>query len=130
MTQATTRQPPDGMTVARPFWEGVQNKTLRLQFDPATGRYQFWPRALSLSSRGRPEWRDASGKGTLFAVTVMPGASKDDAPVLFGAIDLDEGVRILAPLRGVDAIEAKPGMAVRVAFSDDPAAPAYFFEPA
>ena len=41
-----------------------------LQFDQSTGRAQFYPRPLSLYSEAGTQWREASGRGTIFALTL------------------------------------------------------------
>lgn len=113
---------------ARPFWEGIARKELWLQRDPLSGRWTFPPRPMAPTGSAPPEWRRASGLGRLFAVTTVPGKAPCDAPMLFAAVDMDEGVRLLAPLRGLHPDEARPGTRLRLAFPAPPDPP-YLFEP-
>jgi len=48
----------------------VNEKRLLLQYDPEAQKYRFYPRGLSLHTGKRNlEWREASGKGTLYSYT-------------------------------------------------------------
>ena len=65
-------------------------------------------------------WVDASGSGRVHSWTVThhafhPGF-KADLPYTLVTVDLDEGVRMQAQLRGLDASELRIGLPVRVAF--------------
>lgn len=105
-----------------PFWEGVKNRRLMLQFDPKTGRYQFFPRPLSLSSEGPLEWREAGGWGTLVAFTLThfpaPGFEAN-LPYLEGLVRLDEGARIFAPLTGACLQDLVVGQRMRIVYGGD-----------
>ena len=65
-------------------------------------------------------WMDASGNGRVHSWTVThhafhPGF-KADLPYTLVTVDLDEGVRMQAQLRRLDASELRIGLPVRVAF--------------
>ncbi len=97
-----------------------------LQYDREAGAYQFSPRPVSIhTGRADLEWREASGKGKLFAHTVcyIPARGFEDvAPYVLAAVDLEEGVRIVARLVDVTPEEVEPGMALKVCWdrlSDD-----------
>lgn len=116
----------------RPFWEGIAAGRLMLQYDPRVGRYQFFPRALSLWSEGPLEWREASGEGTLAAATLThfpaPGFA-DKLPYLQGVVRLDEGPRIFANLTGATLAELKVGQRMRIVYGQAGDAP-FLFRPA
>jgi uncharacterized OB-fold protein len=115
-----------------PFWEAVRAKRLLLQFDPKTKRYQFFPRALSLSSEGPLEWRESKGEGTLVAFTrtffPAPGF-QDELPYLEGLVRLDEGPRIFAPITGASMEQLAVGQRMRIAFPDGEGAHPFVFRP-
>lgn len=105
----------------RPFWDGIAAGKLMLQYDPRSGRYQFYPRALSLWSEGPLEWREATGEGTLAAVTrthfPAPGFA-DRLPYLQGIVRLDEGPRIFANITGATLEVLRVGRRMRIVYGD------------
>jgi uncharacterized OB-fold protein len=115
-----------------PFWEGIGARRLLLQFDRSTGRHQFYPRPLSLSSEGPLTWREATGEGTLVAFTrthfPAPGFEQQ-LPYLEGLIRLDEGPRIFAPITGTTMEQLAVGQRVRVHFPDGDDAHPFEFVP-
>lgn len=116
----------------RPFWDGIAQRKLMLQYDPRWGRYQFFPRTLSLWTEGPLEWREASGLGKLVAATLTyfpaPGFT-DRLPYLQGLVRLDEGPRIFANLAGASLDELKPGRRMRIAYGEPGDVP-FLFVPA
>jgi len=85
--------------VADPFWAGVRERKLMLQFDAANGRAQFYPRPQSLYSDAGVQWREANGRGTIFALTksrVSPPALAGRVPYALALVKLEEGPRMLA----------------------------------
>jgi uncharacterized OB-fold protein len=71
-----------------------------------------------------------SEKGSLVTyTTVWVARSGITPPYTVGQVDLDDGVRIFAHVRGIGA-EARVPMVVRLVLSSDPlAVPAFWFEP-
>jgi uncharacterized OB-fold protein len=132
--QAKPKPRPDVSETTRPFWDAVADDTLKVQFDPATGAAQFYPRSTSLATgRGDLEWRAVSGRGTVYSFTVthvpIPGF-EDEVPYVIAMIDLEEGVRILANMTGVTEDAMEIGLPVRVAFEQRTDDVRYFrFEP-
>lgn len=116
----------------RPFWDGIAAGKLMLQYDPRAGRYQFFPRALSLWTEGPLEWREASGQGTLAGVTrthfPAPGFT-DKLPYLQGVVRLDEGPRIFANITGAELEQLRVGQRMRIVFEADDGSP-FQFRPA
>lgn len=85
--------------VAAPFWQGARERRLMLQFDNASGRAQFYPRPQSLYSEAGVQWREASGRGTIVALTnsrVAPPALASEVPYALALVKLEEGPRMLA----------------------------------
>ncbi len=115
----------------RPFWDGLKNKRLMLQYDPRIGRYQFYPRTLSLWSEGPLEWREAKGEGTLAAITrthfPAPGFL-DKLPYLQGVVRLDEGPRIFANITGATLDELKVGQRMHIVYGEGDDVP-FLFRP-
>ena len=133
--QTPARPVPRPTELTRPFWEAAKEGRLMLQFDRETGKPQFWPRPVSIhSGRTDMEWREVSGRGRLYAWTevhVPLRGMEEFAPYVLAAVELEEGVRIMARLVNVTADALTPGMAVRVAWeklTDEISL--YVFEPA
>jgi uncharacterized OB-fold protein len=111
MSDTTLR--PD---VGAPFHEGLRARKLMLQFDRDSGRAQFYPRPQSLHSAAGVEWRPASGRGAIFALTesrVGPPHLKDAVPYALALVQLAEGPRLLARVNAPYA-SLRVGQAVEV----------------
>jgi uncharacterized OB-fold protein len=85
--------------VGAPFIEGLRQRRLMLQFDRKSGQAQFYPRPQSLYGEAGVEWRPASGRGTIFALTlsrVGPPHLQSEVPYPLALVQLQEGPRMLA----------------------------------
>ena len=112
------RPVPVPTNITEPFWDAVNEKKFLLQYDPEADKYQFYPRGISIYSGKRNlEWREVSGKGSLysFTETVIPARGfEGEEPYLIGLVELDEGVRLMSLLHGVTAGDVKIGMRVKL----------------
>ena len=102
----------------KPFWDAAKNGKLLIQYCKDTGKPQFFPRPVSLANGKRNlEWREASGRGTVYSYTntfsAWPG-HEDRVPYMVALVELEEGVRILANLLNVKAEDVKIGMPVKL----------------
>lgn len=119
----------------KPFWAAAKEGKLVLQYCRTSKRFQFFPRPVSLYTGRRDlEWREVSGRGTLYSWTVTyapwPG-HENRVPYVCALIDLEEGVRMLANLYNCAAEDLRAGLPVRLIWeklSEDYNYPA--FEPA
>jgi|GEM_PF-599926 len=112
---------PRHSDVAEPFWTGLRERRLMLQFDAASGRAQFYPRPQSLYSEAGVQWREASGRGTIFALTqscVGPPALADRVPYALALVKLEEGPRMLARVLAPCA-ELAIGQPVQITWEED-----------
>ena len=118
------RAVPRSFRFSRPFWEATRERKLLLQYCPATGRYQFYPRPVSLfTGRTDIEWREVSGRGEVFAYTVAHVARPPFAghtPFLIATVTLDEGVNIVGDVINCSMDEIAVGMRVRPAWAPLP----------
>lgn len=105
------------------FWDGVAEHELRVQRRP-DGSLQHPPvPAVWKDKTETTDYVVASGKGTVFSYVVhhapkVPGRS---VPFVIALVELEEGVRMLGELRGVDAAAVQIGMPVRATYLDFPA---------
>lgn len=103
-----------------PFWEGVKAGRLRLQYCTESGRFQHYPRPVSLQTGRRTlAWRDVSGNGQIYAFTVVriqgPGL-EGRLPLCVATVELDEGVRIIANVLGCRPEDLAIGKRVKLAW--------------
>lgn len=120
--QRNPRPKPTVTRLTEPFWQAAREKKLLLQYDPEAGKYQFWPRPVSVyTGKANLEWREVPGTGKLHSYTVshVPARGFEDlAPYPIGAVELDEGVRVMARLVNLDPDEIEIGMRLRVCWEE------------
>ena len=132
--QATMRPVPVPTRTSTPFWDAAKRGKFLLQYDPAAKKYQFFPRPVSIySGSDKLEWREASGRGVLVArtnVQVPHRGFEKLVPFVLAAVDLEEGVRVVARLIGVPYDQATHGMKVRICWEElSDGARMFAFEP-
>ncbi|MGQ9367054.1 Zn-ribbon domain-containing OB-fold protein [Azospirillum sp. ST 5-10] len=103
-----------------PFWAAAQEGRLVIQYCRDTGRFQHYPRPVSLYTGSRNlEWREVSGKGTIYAATTVriPGPGLDGRlPLPVATVELDEGVRMIANVVDSDPADIAVGRRVTLAW--------------
>jgi len=105
------------------FWEGVKAHELRIQRRP-DGSLQHPPVPAMWQDKGLPiDYVVASGRGTVFSFVVhhAPKVPGRTLPFVIALVELEEGVRMLGELRGVDPAAVSIGMPVRATYIDFPA---------
>ena len=105
------------------FWEGVKAHELRIQRRP-DGSLQHPPVPAVWQDKGLPiDYVVASGTGTVFSFVVhhAPKVPGRTLPFVIALVELEEGVRMLGELRGVDPAAVSIGMPVRATYIDFPA---------
>jgi uncharacterized OB-fold protein len=116
-TLSVTREAPPSHTFSKPYWDGTRERKLLLQYDPATKRYQFYPRPTGLASgRRKLEWREVSGKGEVFTYTVARRTRepfRGHEPFLIAMVTLDEGVNVMANMVDCRLDEIRIGLRVK-----------------
>jgi uncharacterized OB-fold protein len=100
-----------------PYWEASREKKLLIQYCKATGKYQHFPRPVSIfTGRIRDiEWREASGAGTVFSWTIAhrgTAAFRGVEPYAIVDVMLDVGVKVIANLVHCGADQVAVGMKV------------------
>ncbi|MGE3245589.1 MAG: Zn-ribbon domain-containing OB-fold protein [Beijerinckiaceae bacterium] len=133
-TKRAARPVPTATSMTKPFWDAARQHRLVMQYDGDGHTFRFYPRAASLASGKRNlEWREVSGRGSVYSYTVthipMPGF-EERGPYALALVELDEGVRILANLVNVDPRDVCIGMRVRLCWEKIGDGTEYFaFEP-
>jgi uncharacterized protein len=116
---------PEPTPVSQPFWDGLRERRIRIQWSPSGRQWVFYPRLLAPGTLADDlEWREISGRGTLhtFTVAERPTAPpwSDALPQLLAVVEWDEGPRVSTELVGVDPADLRVGMRVVPVFDDDP----------
>jgi len=107
---------PDVDPVSKVFWEGAARGELLYQECPACGNRQFYPRAACTACAAEPEWRTASGRGTVHTFTVirqnLAQPFKDLRPYVVAMVELEEGPRMMTNITDCPVEDVEIGMAV------------------
>jgi uncharacterized protein len=124
---AEPRPVPEPTPVSRPFWEGLAQRRILVQYSPSLRRYVFYPRTLAPGNLADDlEWREIDGAGTLYTFTVArrpTGPPWTDAlPQLLAVVQWDAGPRISTELVEVEPSDIRIGMRVLPVFYDLPEA--------
>lgn len=103
---------------SQPYWDSLREGVLCLQRCADCGTVRHYPRPVCPACFSmKCDWVEAAGTGVVHSWTVSHHAFhpsfKRDLPQTFVTVDLPEGVRLLAPLRG-DAQDLAIGQAVRL----------------
>jgi uncharacterized OB-fold protein len=135
MIDISNRPLPDPDNISSHYWKAAADGRLTYQECPACGHRQLYPRALCTVCAADPEWRDASGRGTVHTFTIIrqnhAKAFKEALPYVVAIVELDEGPRLMGNVIDCDPESVTIGMAVEVVMApvdDDVAVP--FWRPA
>lgn len=113
--------------VSKPFWDGLRDRRIVIQYSPSSDAWNFYPRVLAAGTLADDlEWREVPGRGRVYTFTVArrPTAPPwaDSLPQILAVVELDEGPRISTELVNVDPEKVFVGMRLRPVFcptSDD-----------
>jgi uncharacterized OB-fold protein len=100
-----------------------------IQRSISSGRYVFYPRLVEPASGEALEWVEASGRGTVYSVTVVR-AKPPVPPYNLALISLDEGPRLMSRVDGIPPEQVRIGMSVRAKIIREQERALLVFEPA
>jgi uncharacterized OB-fold protein len=116
--------------ISAPFFDGARQGRLMLQYCRTCDHWSFpvRERCPHCFAAGL-EWREASGRGSLYTFTVMhqvmnPGFASE-VPYNIAQIDLEEGVRMTANIVGIGNDALRVGMPLEVVFEADVSLPKF-----
>lgn len=112
------------------FREHCARGELAYQTGP-DGKAIYYPRVVAPGSGSTDlAWKVSKGRGTVYATTTL--FPRNGAPYDVSLIDMDEGFRLMSRVEGIDPMEVKIGLRVKVRIvpgsGDD--APYPVFDPA
>ncbi|OBI05052.1 Zn-ribbon domain-containing OB-fold protein [Mycobacterium scrofulaceum] len=103
------------------FWNGLRDNKLLIQRCGGCGRLRHPPRPMCPHCRSL-DWEavESSGRGTVYSY-VMPHEPKFpffEYPYIVVLVELEEGVRLVSNLTGIDPADVRTGMPVEVYYQD------------
>ncbi|MCB0938441.1 MAG: OB-fold domain-containing protein [Mycobacterium sp.] len=109
----------------KPFWDGLAEHRIRIQYSPSSDRYVFYPRVLAPGTLADDlHWREISGAASLYTFTVAyrPVAPHfaGDVPQILAVVQWDEGPRFSTEIVNADPADVHVGMRLRPVFFDYP----------
>ena len=119
---AYTKPLPVPDSESTPFWDGMREEKLMLQRCASSGEHLFPPVTFCPGSLERPEWVQASGRGTVFSwIVVRHPVPRDiyaeDVPYVVAIVALEEGCRMTGNIIGCAPEEVRAGMPVEILFN-------------
>jgi uncharacterized protein len=115
----TTRPAPRPTEDNAVYWDAVARHELVAQRCRACGTLRHPPRPMCPHCRSL-DWDEQrlDGTGSLYSYAVLhhPRSPMFDYPVLAALVDLDEGVRIVTNLVGIEPADIRIGMRLTVDF--------------
>lgn len=109
MTSSTPKPQPVSQPESDRYWDGLKNEEIWLQRSIATGKYQFYPREISIhdpeSGNAGLEWIQASGNAELFTFAIVHAPPHrgfmGDVPYIAAMVQLEEDVIVPTNIVGV-----------------------------
>ena len=123
-------EPPE-TELTRPFWEASREGKLVLQWCRPCDAVVHYPRECCPKCLASDlEWRESSGRGEVYAFSVMHRAANPlmKVPYVVALVDLPEGARLMTNIVGCAPSEVAVGMPVELeweALSDGRAVPLF-----
>jgi uncharacterized OB-fold protein len=123
MSQTATKPVPVPDEASAPFFDGARAGKLMLQHCSGCGGWSFPVRERCPHCfAAKLEWRQASGRGTLYTFTVMhqvmnPGFASA-VPYNVAQVDLEEGVRMVSNVVGIRNDALRVGMKLEAVFEN------------
>lgn len=124
MTDNAKPMPALDDDVTAPYWAAAVQHRLVLPRCRDCGSVFFYPRRFCPTCwSDRVEWVDAVGTGSVWSLTFVHVPFYDDTwtsdvPYCVGIVELDEGVRLVTNIVGVQPGDVHVGDPVRVVFDD------------
>lgn len=119
--RAPRRLEPPVTELTEEFWDATRERRFLLQWCVDCDVAQWFPRDICLScGASHLEWREASGAGVVYAMTVenkpMNPAINGGERYVIALVDLAEGPRMMTNVFGCPPDDVYVGMPVRLAW--------------
>jgi len=107
---------PQADNLSEAYWSAAAEGRLLFQECPACGNRQFYPRSLCIACGETPEWKEASGRGTVHTYTVIrqnwAAPFKELMPYVVAMVELEEGPRMMTNITDCTPDDMSIGMPV------------------
>jgi uncharacterized OB-fold protein len=111
------------------FWSHLADGRFMIQYYKSNASYSLYPRVAAPATGDTDvEWREASGDGTVYSVTIVR-PRPPSLPYAVALIDLAEGPRMMSSVEGIDPENVRIGMPVRARIVERQARAVVVFEP-
>lgn len=122
MTMAERKLPaPQANPETKPYWDAAAEGKLKVKRCRACGEHHHYPRALCpFCFSDDTEWRDATGRGTIYTYSVMRRAP---IPYAIAYVELEEGPRMMTNIVDCDLDKIRIGQKVTVVFKPSEGGP-------
>ena len=98
------------------FWDAARDGRFTIPVCTACGKAHWYPRAICpFCDSDKVEWREASGKGTIYTFSVMRRAKE---PYAIAYVTLAEGPTMMTNIIGCDLDTLSIGQPVSAVFED------------
>jgi uncharacterized OB-fold protein len=113
--------PPAVNPETKPFWDAAREGRFLVPFCSACSKAHWYPRAICpFCASDEVEWRQASGKGTIYTFSVMQRVKE---PYAIAHVTLAEGPTMLTNIVDCDFDKLRIGQAVAVIFQETEGGP-------
>jgi uncharacterized OB-fold protein len=113
--------PPAVNPETKPFWDAAREGRFLVPFCSACSKAHWYPRAICpFCASDKVEWRQASGKGTIYTFSVMQRVKE---PYAIAHVTLAEGPTMLTNIVDCDFNKLRIGQAVAVIFQETEGGP-------
>ena len=113
--------PPAVNPETKPFWDAAREGRFLVPFCAACGKAHWYPRAICPFCAGdKVEWREASGKGTIYTFSVMRRVKE---PYAIAHVTLAEGPTMLTNIVNCDFDKLSIGQPVAIVFQETEGGP-------
>lgn len=103
-------------------------RQFRIQKCAACGRHVFHPKRICPYCRAiELDWIEPSGLGEVYSTTVVRRKIEDGGDYNVALIDLDEGVRMMSRVDGIDPGNVRIGQRVRARLAEENGTPIVVF---
>jgi uncharacterized OB-fold protein len=108
--------PPVATAEGKAFFDAARQGRFLIPVCTACNRAHWYPRVICpFCASDKVEWREASGKGTIYTFSVMRRVAE---PYIIAHVTLAEGPTMLTNIVACDADDVRIGQAVIVIFQD------------
>ena len=97
-----------------PFWDAARTGKFLVKHCTSCKKPHWYPRTLCPFCFGETEWKEGSGKGVIYSLSVMQRGTPN--PYCIAYVTLEEGVTMMTQIVDCDLAALKIGQKVKLVF--------------